>query len=87
MASKDLKLLIKIQESFEILEHLRDITGNEELNNVWNNLLDIRNNHLGQLKTNDKFGLFESIKLLNVKHNSTQSDYVNTRVTSYYSEK
>jgi hypothetical protein len=86
MASKDLKLLIKIQESFEILEHLRVIPGNEELNNVWNNLLDIRDNHLGQLKTNDKFGLFESIKLLNVKHNFTQSDYVNTRVT-YYSEK
>lgn len=86
MASKDLKLLIKIQDSFEILENLRDSPGNETLNDLWNNLLDIRNNHIGQLKTNDKFGLFESIKLLNVKHNSTQSDYVNTRVT-YYSEK
>lgn len=89
MSSKDLHLLIKIQESFEILENLRKSPGNEELNNVWNNLLDIRDNHLGHLKTNDKFGLFDSIKLLNVKHNSTQSDSVitnNTRL-SYYSEK
>lgn len=86
MSSKDLKLLIKIQESFEILENLREISGNEELNNLWNNLLDIRDNHLSQLKLNDNFGLFESIKLLNVKHNSTQSDNVissNVRYSSY----
>lgn len=86
MSSKDLYLLIKIQESFEILENLKKRPENEELNNVWDNLLYIRDNHLGQLKTNDKFGLFDSIKLLNVKHNSTQSDYVSTRLT-YYSEK
>jgi hypothetical protein len=89
MSSKDLKVLIKIQESFEILNNLREIPGNEKLNNLWNNLIDIRNNHLDQLKINDQFGLFDSIKSLNVKHNSTQSDSVinNNRIMSYYSEK
>ena len=86
MSSKDLKLLIKIQESLQILENLKKNLENEEINNLWNNLLDIRDNHLNHLKLNDNFGLFESIKLLNVKHNSTQSDNVissNVRYSSY----
>ena len=88
MSSKDLHLLIKIQESFEILEKIKRNPGNEELSHLWNNLLDIRDNHLDQIKTNDHFGLFDSIKLLNVKHNSTQSDYIITnKMVSYYSEK
>jgi hypothetical protein len=74
MSSKDLLILTRIQESFEILNKLRDLPGNEELNDLWNNLLDIRNNQINVLKQNDLFGLFNSIKLINTTENSTQLD-------------
>lgn len=58
MSSKDLFVLAKIQHSFEILENLRIIPGNEELNDLWNILLDIRSNQIGILKSDDVFSLF-----------------------------
>ena len=83
MSSKDLLYLLKIQNSFEILEKLKNIPGNKELNNLWNNLLDIRDNQINILKQNDQFKLFDSIKLLNVKDSSSQYDNSNVVKSQY----
>lgn len=88
MSSQDFSILTKIQESFEILDKLKN--SNKEHNDLFNNILDIRLYHINQLKTNDLFTLNKSI---NVNDNSTQYENINNtntnniRVMSYYSEK
>lgn len=40
--SKNLICLANLEDSFEILEKLRFISGNESLNDLWNHLLEVR---------------------------------------------
>jgi hypothetical protein len=42
MTSKLLISLANLEDSFEILEKLRFTPGNEELNDLWNHLLEVR---------------------------------------------
>lgn len=60
--SKLLISLANLESSFEILEKLRFTSGNEELNDLWNHLIEIRTIQVDLLKKCDLFGLVNDIK-------------------------
>lgn len=74
--SKDLICLANIEKSFEILEPLRSIPGNESLQDLWNNLLEIQFSQISILREHDKFGFVNAFKKTNSNNISTQSENI-----------
>jgi 5'-deoxynucleotidase YfbR-like HD superfamily hydrolase len=74
MTSKILISLANLESSFEILEKLRFTPGNEELNDLWNYLIEVRVIQINALKENDTFGLVNDIKRTKSKNVAVQSE-------------
>lgn len=76
--TKDLICLANIEKSFEILETLRFLPGNESLQDLWGNLLEIRSRQVSILKEHDNFGFINTIKKTNTSDISIQCTIVHT---------
>ena len=92
MTSKLLISLANLESSFEILEKLRFTPGNEELNDLWNHLLEVRIIQIDLLKKADSFGLVNDIKRTKTNDVAVQSENNNnnnqqTRYIYSYSDK
>jgi len=85
MTSKNLICLANIESSFEILEQLRFIPGNEKLNDLWNHLLEVRLIQIDLLKKCDSFGLVNHIKRTKTSDVAVQSEN-NNQQTRYISQ-
>ena len=74
--SKDLICLAGIESSFYILEKLRFKNGNEELNDIWNYLLEIQERTIDILKEHDTFGLVKALKRTKMNDAAVQSENI-----------
>jgi hypothetical protein len=86
--------LANLESSFEILEKLKFTTGNEELNDLWNHLLEIRIIQIDLLKKSDSFGLVNDIKrtknvdvAVQSENNNQQTRYISQNISHSYSDK
>lgn len=93
MTSKLLISLANLEDSFEILEKLRFTPGNEELNDIWDHLLEVRIIQIGLLKKHDTFGLVNDItrkktnnvavQSENLRQENQQTRYISSQTYSY----
>ena len=84
MTSKLLISLANLESSFEILEKLRFTSGNEELNDLWNHLLEVRIIQIDLLKKADSFGLVNDIKRTKTNNVAVQSENNNSNHQTRY---
>lgn len=74
--SKDLICLSVIEKTLELIYSLKSQQNCEELNDIWNNLLEIRDRQIEVLEEHDQFKLLDRFKRVNldVKEIETQTN-------------
>lgn len=85
--SKDLICLANIEKTLELIYSLKSQQNCEELNDIWNNLLEIRDRQIEVLEEHDQFKLLDRFKRVNldVKEIETQTNVTQQQQYTYES--